>query len=116
MFDDPKKELERMEKKLLAAEDDDWLEKQLAEARMLIGDDVAAPKKRKHSSEGDIYRNYANGYGAGTPKREKVLYADEYEEEEDYPQEKGVRGLILLACLETLGIVAILAYWLVHLL
>ena len=119
MFDDPKKELEQLEEKLLAAEDDDWLDKQLSEAKALIGD---APRK-KRPANGNAYRNYANSYGKEAPKtqaapkkKEPQVYADEYEEEEEVPKEKGVRGLIILAVAETLGIVGIIAYWLIHLL
>lgn len=41
MFDDPKKELEELEKKLLNAENDAWLDAQLAEAYALLGDTPA---------------------------------------------------------------------------
>lgn len=115
MFDDPKKELQRLEKRLLAAEDEDWLDQQLEEAKAMIGDDRRAGRP---AADANIYRNYANNYGASMTWEEddSALYVDEYEEEDYDPREKGIRGLIVLACLETLGIVAIIAYWAAHLL
>ena len=66
MFDDPKKELRRLEQQLLAEEEydeyeedylteDEWLEQELAEAKALSG--YQEPREAP-------VRNYANGYGA----------------------------------------------------
>lgn len=67
MFDDPKKELRRLEQQLLAEEEeydeyeedylteDEWLEQEIAEAKALSG--YQEPREQP-------VRNYANGYGA----------------------------------------------------
>ena len=115
MFDDPKNTLRRMEEELRAAEyeeeaepeyeDDDWL----ADAKALIGEDEEIP-----------IRNHANGYG--TRPRNYAMYDNRevYDEELDddavlYAEEprkkKGIGGLVLLALLEVLGILAVLWWW-----
>lgn len=124
MFDDPKKELRRLEQELLAAEyeeepeeqeeefgsgfafeEDDWLQ----EAKTLIGEEEEIP-----------IRNHANGYGT-RPRNyavdfDRTVYDDEEMDEDkavfvDEPKPKGIGGLVLLALLEVLGIVAIVWWW-----
>lgn len=118
MFDDPKKELEQLQEQLL--KDEDWFARELDSAKAMIGDQPT-PKKRKTAAAGAVHsanaqrkpqtsadpaiRNFANGYGN----------ADSQQEEPKAPR-KSNKGLIILACLETLGIVAIAAYWLIFLL
>lgn len=117
MFDDPKKELKRLEKQLLEEEDGSWLDNELSEAKAMLGDDRQQDPDatRVYRDLGALpVRNYANGYG----QAQDVEY-DEYGDG-DYvenspkpaPREKGVGGLILLALLELLGIVGIIGYWL----
>ena len=129
MFDDPKKELQRLQEQLL--QEEDWFEKELAEAKALIGDaprkgkpktparpaPEAEPRPRKQApvqeepapvrKNNPKVRNYANGYGQETP----VVRNTETEK-----PKKGIRGLVFLAVLETLGIVGVVAYWLLFLL
>lgn len=117
MFDDPKKELKRLEKQLLEEEDASWLDHELSEAKAMLGDD-----RQQDLDVTRIYRdpvtlpvrNYANGYG-----QSRDVEYDEYGDG-DYTEapprtasrQKGVGGLILLALLELLGIVGIIGYWL----
>ena len=93
MFDDPKKELQRLQQQLLASEaqeDDSWLEElesdpeedELNQIRMLLGD------------------------------RERVRMQPLPVPEK---KEKGIGGLVALAILETAGILAILGWWLWYL-
>lgn len=122
MFDDPKKELKWLEAQLLAEEDphevsceaddwfeeeEDWLDAELNEARVLMGE---APVRK--SKPEDLFR---------------FLEEDTEEAESAAPtlaagraggkrKEKGVGGLVFLACLETLGIIAVLLWWVVWLL
>lgn len=119
MFDDPKKELRRMEEELFAAEyeeepesgseseyeDEDWLQ----QARELLGEEEEPP-----------IRNHANGYGASprnmAPDFGRMAYADEELDEsravfDEAPKKKGAGGLVVLALLEVLGILAILWWW-----
>ena len=116
MFDDPKKELEQLQEQLL--KDEDWFTRELDSAKAMIGDQ-AVPKKRKTAASSAVQaantqkipqpdpriRNYANGYGTTDPARDEA----------ELPK-KSNKGLIILALLETLGIVAIAAYWLIFLL
>ena len=129
MFDDPKMELKKLEQQLL--KDEEWLDRELAAARALMGEEPVKKAKpaqtRKNpaqtkqnrpsgtprSGSGTApVRNYANNYGRAS----KVVASnyqdydlDEYEKK--HPK-KGVKGLVILAVLETLGIVAVVAYWL----
>lgn len=155
MFDDPRKELQRMEAQLLASEqqpaapaqEDDWLERELAEAHRLLGDDVpSGAASRSDMDQTQVYRNYANGYGqqppvrnyangygqqppvrnyangygtrtAPAPAEEEIdeEYSDQVEEEVPV-KEKGVGFLTFLACVEALGILGVVVYWLLVLL
>ena len=109
MFDDPRRELQRLEKELLAEEEDAWLDEQLQEAHALLGD---APEPEVPRRSAMPVRNFANGYGRDVPVFE--------EEEEEYdvpqPRERGLGALVLLAALETLGILSIIAYWMIMIL
>lgn len=94
MFDDPKKELERLQDELLAEEDADWLEddtdEELAQIKAMLNKDkpdragedyeryfqndyreeyAQEPFYRNYSNGyGTQVRNYANGYGRGMPQ------------------------------------------------
>ena len=136
MFDDPQKELRRMER-LLAEEgpeeetDDGWLDDELAEAHRLLGDELPEDDE-EDMDQTRIYRNfangygqpqvrnYANGYGAHPQPRNRDRVDEDIEEYSDRvyeePKEKSNRWLVILACLETLGIVAVALYWVLVLL
>jgi len=122
MFDDPRKELERLQAQLL--EDDEWFEKELESARALIGDAPRKPAKKNGNKakprQEEVHRkqpkarkaaapvrNYANNYGQDKPPVRNNGAAK--------PQ-KGIGGLVVLALLETMGIVGVVAYWLLVLL
>ena len=104
MFDDPNKELKQLEEKLLAEETDqaDWFEKELQEAKALIGETSRKPAPAQNPQ----IRNYANNYGKNTGNSKK---------NEKKVKQKGIKGLVVLAILETLGIVGLVAYWLMFL-
>lgn len=128
MFDDPKEELRRLQQRLLEEEeweapgsDEDWL----ADAHALLGDDPDETDEdmdltRVYGSfdwqEPEV-RNFANGYGKVRNRDRADLDMEDYSEEVyRAPREKGVWGLVILACLELLGIGALAAYWLLVLL
>ena len=128
MFDDPQKELKRLEEQLLAEEDGDWLDGELEAMHRLLGDDTQAQNMdetrvyRNFGNENQV-RNYANGYGTmqtdtgGQPVNDEDPELATYSDEVEVPEkEKGVKGFVILACLETLGILAIIVYWLIVLL
>jgi len=133
MFDDPKKELNRLQRQLLAEEEpeqepdfyeeymdeDAWLDEEIAEAKALLGYDEL--------EEEPPVRNYANGYGKKTPRQPAGYetspsrpayrgHVNDYEEEIQEEPAENLRGLVILAWLLTLGIVAVAAYWVVLLL
>ena len=130
MFDDPRKELRRLEEQLLAEEDPGpdvpedtlWLDDELEEARRLLGDETPDDEEEEDEDpEPMVYRNFANGYGRrqSAPVRNRDRFDRDLEEYSDQvhdePREKGVRGLVILACLELLGILGILGWWMVWL-
>ena len=92
MSRDSKEHLRRMEEALLE-EDDNWLE----EARSLMGEEVPQVSVRNNDRLDVDLDSYSQ---------------DVYEQP---PKEKGVGGLVFLAILESLGIAAIILYWLVQL-
>ena len=131
MFYDPRKELRRLEEQLLAEEDpgpdvpEDTLrmDDELEEARRLLGDEMPDDEEEEDEDpEPMVYRNFANGYGRrqSVPVRNRDRFDRDLEEYSDQvhdePREKGVRGLVILACLELLGIAAVIVYWLLFLL
>ena len=123
MFDDPNRELRRMQEELLAMErqeqnpavDDDWLQ----EAKALLG-----PEEEEFP-----IRNHANGYGtrpfpdptadsrmAYVPdptEDSRMAYAGAPREDpaDKQSKPKGAGGLILLALLEVAGILAVALWW-----
>ena len=105
MFDDPKKDLKWLEQQLLAQEqsqeepeEEDWLELELQEAYTLL-------KPQRRNQLEDVFR-----------------FLEEDTEEEEVPivpsrgrrykrKEKGLGGLVFLACAEMLAIAALLIWW-----
>ena len=105
MFDDPKKDLKWLEQQLLVQEqsqeepeEEDWLELELQEAYTLL-------KPQHRSQPEDVFR-----------------FLEEDTEEEEVPivpsrgrrykrKEKGLGGLVFLACAEMLAIAALLIWW-----
>ena len=114
MFDDPKKELQRLQEQLL--QDEEWFEKELESAKAMIGEGpgksqaISKQKPRKDAElrrSDPMIRNYANGYGQKRPPVRNT---------EVRKPRKGIGGLVVLATLETMGIVGIVAYWMLVLL
>lgn len=139
MFDNPQEELRRLQSRLLEEEDrkepeesEEWMEAVemdppvleedwLADARRMLEEEPAMErgaefdKTRVYPGVEDAeprIRNYANGYGKIQNRDRADLNLEEYSDRVyEAPREKGLRGLVILACLETLGIVAVVAYW-----
>lgn len=113
MFDDPRKDLKRLEKQLQKEEqsdseewldEEDWLDDELEEARALMDRDYS----RGYQHEAVVY-DYED-------EEEQTVYADtpsrsKAKKEKKPKKEKGIGGLVFLACLETLGIIAVLLWW-----
>ena len=103
MFDDPQKELKRLEEQLLKLEEkDDEFERFYQDIFAEFGaaeEDTqpvpAAPVKKQSA--------YADTPRAVAPKKKKK-------------KKKGVKGLVITVCLELLAIGGIVVYWLMRLL
>lgn len=107
MFDNPKKELERLEQQLLAAEasdpeDSDFDELDEAEYEDPIMDDeeLMALLGRSAGYEADIPEDHAMNEDRYVAPKKK----------------KGIRGLLVIAFLEAIAIIALAAWWLERLL
>ena len=109
MFDNPKKDLKRLEQQLLAEEtrqedltpeEEDYLE----EARSLLGDAPSRP-----AGQTDLFQFLEED------AREEFRQEPSVRRSKKNRKEKGVGGLVFLACLETLGIVALLIWWILWL-
>lgn len=118
MFDDPKKDLDRLNAQLLSEysreeeiPDSDWLDDELREARALMDNDYS----RSPARGGSVY-----DYDEEADDDGMALYSDDPRLREEKPKkakkEKGIGGLVFLACLESLGIVAVLVWWVLWLL
>lgn len=125
MFDDPKKDLKWLEQQLLAEDapredppdeeflgEEDWLDAELRQAHALLGDTPAATRSR-----GDVFAFLEED----TAREESAVYADipspaKPQKSKKKKKEKGIGGLVFLACLETLGIIAVLLWWVIWLL
>ena len=132
MFDDPKKDLKWLEQQLLAVEapqeedidleewlddeilsEEDPLEAELQEARALLGD-VPARQRRQSNVFAFLEEDIEDEVAPTIP----VAPAPRPHSNSKEKQEKarGVGGLVFLACLETLGIIAVLLWWVIWLL
>ena len=104
VFDDPKKELAALQAQLEAQEE--WFQQELDSAKRMIGE---APRPAKPASAAGTPR-------ANTKTTAARASAPRTAPPEETPKKKGVKGLVILAFLELLGIAGIAAYWLLVLL
>lgn len=117
MFDNPKKELQRLQRELLAAEDPEW-EPEAEEDE----DPDAALDEMKHLLQEDAWdESYREPlYQRYVPQEEgwdeeEDGYLDTEDEDEDPASRKNrssIRGLVVAMILETLALVAVLLWWL----
>ena len=122
MFDDPKKDLKWLEQQLLAVEapqeDDIDLEELLADEELFEEDPMETELREARMLLGDITeRNWVGEFAY--PEEEEEVHVPaprESRKEKKKKKEKGIGGLVFLACLETLGIVAVLLWWVLWLL
>lgn len=95
MFDDPQKELKRLEEQLLKTEEDDFeqfYQKIYEEFGPVEEPEQPAPMPKKASA-------YADAPRAVAPKK----------------KDKSVRRLLILICLECLGIAGVILWWVLRL-
>ena len=101
MFDDPKKELEKLEKQLLA--DEEWFKKELDSAKRMIGQDPGKPQRAAAPRAAQTPK--AAPKAAPIPARESPT-----------PEPKGIKGPLIVLAVEILGILGLGAYWMLFLL
>ncbi len=122
MFDDPKKQLDWMARELMSQEQPDeparagWAQTHEAEedadlmqrVDALIGDEVLAPQ----SHAADFTRMIHTGEPMQKEKKTRAVKAVQAQtQKQPEPKKKGIKGLVFLAILETLGILAIIGWW-----
>ena len=118
MREDTKRELERLERELLAREEAVQQEDTLLEdIKDILGEENSQvepafddPQTIHDPKEPMVYCNYSNDYG-----RELQAFADTGEEPKK-KTDKVSLGLMITACVLTAGIIGVLIYWLVALL
>lgn len=112
MFDNPKKELEALEKQLL--EDEAWFEKELDSAKRMIGQVPQKSRQATAPRTPQAPKPAVKTAPAGdrAPARENK----QKNEKAAPPKKKGIRGLVILASVESLGILGLIAYWLLFIL
>ena len=117
MREDTKRELERLERELQAREEKesedallDDIKSMLDEPEETVAPAFDDPQTIHEPDTPMVYCNYSNDYG-----RELETFADTGEAPKK-KTDKVSLGLMITACLLTLGIVGVLVYWLVALL
>ena len=113
MFDNPKKELEKLEKQLL--EDEEWFRRELDSAKRMIGQ---VPAKQRPSAPRTPQATKAAPQPVPSRGAESKTHAGSRPAPANAPvkKKKGVQGLLILACAEILGILGLAAYWMLVLL
>ena len=118
MRDNPKENLRRLEEELLEEElmDFDEFTEETDEEDAFIKEIYGLIGTGKSDT---AYRNYSNNYGKtrsasahnmdGSP-----AYDYNYEEAEDESPKKSGTGLVVAVCLEAVGIIGVVVYWLVR--
>lgn len=131
MFDDPHKQLKWMEQELLAAETEEegYQEEDFDEAFEETAEDYDDDQLINMVNE--LIREEPGGFRNPAVDFSRTIYADEEFDEDasvtatkaqkrqkktakkEAPQKNtNIRGLVFLACLEILGILAIIGWWL----
>ena len=103
MFDNPRKSLHRMEDELL----DEELE------------DILYGNRDEEAEYEEDYEEYRRPRRRPRPRRQqpdfrRAVYEDEDDDESRYmllPKKKGCKGLVFLAILELIAILAVLGWW-----
>ncbi len=110
MFDNPQKELQQLEDRLLAAEDEQWEQPEEPEDPDTALEEVKRILQRSDWEEAQerepLYRSFL-------PREEDPEDAEEPEEEPQSPQKPGRTPVLLAALLvETALLLGVIAWWL----
>ena len=105
MSNESKKALEQFEQ--LLTMDEEWFQRELDSAKRMIGQNPEQPaaEPRKTVPAAPV-RNYANGYGQAQPRVRELQI-----EEAPMPKRRGIKGLLILAVVEAMGILGLAIYW-----
>ena len=119
MFDDPKKELQKLEDQLLEAEINHETAQLNNEEFEELYDKILEEFGPREQSDGapvsdPPIRNFANGYGKAVPAQPLADGDEILSDDEPVVPQKGTRGLVILACLECLAIAGVAVYWLLN--
>ena len=114
MFDDPKKELRELENQLLEAEMNHETAELNSDEFEELYDGILEEFGPRENLDGTTVssvdppiRNFANGYGKSAAYQPRVP-----EPVVEAPvRAKGVKGLLIVMCLELLAIAGLTAYW-----
>jgi hypothetical protein len=112
MFDNPKKELEKLEKQLL--EDEEWFQRELDTAKRMIGQVPA--KQQRPSAPRTPQVPQAAPKSAPVRSSGSKQKAQAVPVKEPVEKKKSNKGLVILACAEIVGILGLVAYWVLFLL
>ena len=105
MFDDPKKELQQLEEQLLALEQDEDFERFYEDIYSEFGEEPVGKETRMQDLKPE------------PPKRPRSnTYSDSTRYAAPVKKDNTIRNLTILACVETLGIVAVVLWWVMRLL
>ena len=119
MFDDPKKELQWMEEQLLAEkDDDDDFELFYKEILDEFGEKEPAAAEDTYLKDllDDVPVHSTSGSYGQKPQNTRNTYADSTRYAAPVKKDKSIRTLTVIACLETLGIVGVVIWWLLRIL
>ena len=110
VFDNPRRELQRLQQELLAEENeelDDLMEEYADEDY----ENYFQEDYEDEYEQEPFYRKQSNGY------RSDTVYVNEEDEEEPYAlfkeEKRGGRGLRILLLVEIIGILCVLIWWVV---
>ena len=111
MFDDPKKELRRLENELLAEEETDWLDDDLSDLDDLLKDyeEEQEEEVQEEYDRVDSLKDMSDILLEEEADSDRTFYREDYKNARK--KKKGIAGLVVVACLETAAIVGLLAWW-----
>lgn len=104
MFDDPKKELQELEDQLLALEPDEDFER--------FYEDIFQEFGTEPTEEQTHMKNLLDEFPI---QKQTGTYVDNSRFAEPVKKDNSIRNLTIVACLETLGIIGIVLWWLLRL-
>ncbi len=114
MFDNPNEELKKLEDQLLAVEaPTDDFESFYSDILKEFGPDAAAPAARKPAAQKTSGQKQS---ASGHTKKTSGKSSKKAGKKSGKKKKKGIKGLVITLCLESAGIIAIIAWWVLRIL